>query len=91
VMEGAGMPFRYFSRKYAIWNGVPGLFFSGIDITNTFPSDTEFWVTMSFGITRPEESYCVFNCVCDHRNPPKGALCPSWEPKKKMMRFGACF
>jgi hypothetical protein len=25
-------------------------------------------------ITRPEESYRVSNCVCDHRNPERGPM-----------------
>jgi hypothetical protein len=25
-------------------------------------------------ITRPEESYLVSNCMCDHRNPEKGPI-----------------
>jgi hypothetical protein len=25
-------------------------------------------------ITRPEESYRVANCVCDHRNPERGPV-----------------
>jgi hypothetical protein len=33
-------------------------------------------------ITRPEESYHVYNCVCDQET-PKGALCSSWELREK--------
>jgi hypothetical protein len=25
-------------------------------------------------ITRPEESCCVSNCICDHRNPERGPM-----------------
>jgi hypothetical protein len=25
-------------------------------------------------ITRPEESYCGSNCLCDHRNPERGPM-----------------
>jgi hypothetical protein len=48
VAEGAGMPFqKYFLRIQAgtaYWN-----VFSGINITNTTLSPTEFWITMNSG------------------------------------------
>jgi hypothetical protein len=34
-------------------------------------------------ITRPEKSYRVSNCMCDHRNPEKGPCVPSLERKVK--------
>jgi hypothetical protein len=35
-------------------------------------------------ITRPEESYRVSNCMCNQET-SKGALCSSWETKRKWM------
>jgi hypothetical protein len=33
-------------------------------------------------ITRPEESYRVSVCVCDHRNPESGPVFQSWEQQE---------